>query len=121
LDNYFVIQSAGTRAYHLGERPHIGPQRVLKKNNIALDQEKRAEIVKYKTLSAYDYIIAMDSGQEDALKAYDNVYRLLTFAPPEAGSDVPDPYYDSHFDQVFELILSACKGLLAYIVQQEGF
>ena len=42
---------------------------------------------------------------------------LLRDIDPDApeGSDVPDPYYQDGFDDMFELIEAACRGLLAHL------
>lgn len=120
LSAHFQIESAGTSTYHIGERPHIGTQKVLQKNNVPLDRSKTAQRVIAHTIGTYDYIIAMDSGHESALKGKGFVRRLLDFAPQAKTRDVPDPYYDDNFDEVYDLVKAGCKGLLAYIRQKEG-
>ena len=117
LSNSFLIHSAGTHSYHLGERPHPGTRQVLKKNGIELDWRKRAERVDPETIGSYDYIIALDSSHAAALRSYHNVFLLLDFAAHTELLDVPDPYYDDNFDQVYDLVRAGCEGLLEHIMQ----
>ena len=42
---------------------------------------------------------------------------LLEFAPQLAMSDVPDPYFTGQFDEVYDLIAQACRGLLEQIIR----
>jgi protein-tyrosine-phosphatase len=38
---------------------------------------------------------------------------------PNAPIDVPDPYYEKNFDQVYDLIDDATTGLLQHIREKE--
>jgi len=45
--------------------------------------------------------------------------RLLDFAPNAPTRDVPDPYYDGRFAEVYTLVEQGCRGLLEHIIQAE--
>ena len=51
---------------------------------------------------------------------YPRLYRLLDFAEGSDVSDVPDPYYTGNFEYVYELVEEGCRGLLAFIREQEN-
>lgn len=120
LEDQFEVESAGTSSYHVGERPHRGTQEILQENQIPVDEKKRAEQIRHDNLAGYDYLIAMDSGHEAALKDEGNVRRLLEFSPEIGFSNVPDPYYDGNFQEVYELVKAGCEGLLEYIREKEN-
>jgi protein-tyrosine phosphatase len=45
---------------------------------------------------------------------------LLSFAPNLGTDEVPDPYYNGRFEEVYHMIETACRNLLTYIREQEG-
>lgn len=122
LGNKIAVDSAGTGAWHIGEVPHHGTQRILRKHGIAYSG--RARQVTPQDMSPTTYIIAMDSDNvRNLVRRYGEhpqLHRLLDFAQNTKKKDVPDPYYTSNFDVVYNLILDGCQGLLAEIVQKEG-
>ena len=120
LTDRFEIESAGTAAYHVGERPHIGTQRVLKQNNVPLAENKQAAAINRSTLHDVDHVIALDSGHVMELKKLKPVKRMLEFATGTHLMDVPEPYYEENFEEVFDLVADGCKGLLKHISDTEG-
>jgi protein-tyrosine phosphatase len=34
--------------------------------------------------------------------------------------DVPDPYFEDNFDEVFEIVRAGCAGLLEHITRERG-
>jgi protein-tyrosine phosphatase len=115
------VSSSGTNAYHVGEKPHVGTRAVLKKNGIPLNPVKRANQFSRQDLKDFDYILAADSTNVAAMPESDKIRRLLELYPDAGLMDVPDPYYEDNFDYVYDLITAACKNLLKYIVEAEGF
>src|SRR5689334_112391 len=59
LDSEIVVDSCGTGAWHIGEAPHTGTQRVLSKNGITYKHKAR-QLCEADFADA-DYLIAMDS------------------------------------------------------------
>ena len=121
LADRFVITSSGTGRWHVGEPPHIGTRLVLSEHKIEVGN-KRAQQLLADDFSTVDYIIAMDQQNIDDIQQYfgKEVRRLLDFAPQGYPHNVPDPYYEHNFDEVFNLVSSGCEGLLNFIIENEG-
>jgi len=117
----FIIASSGTGRWHVGEPPHIGTRLVLSEHNIEVGN-KRAQQLKYDDFENYDYLIAMDQENVEDVQYYfkQKLRRLLEFAPQGVPLNVPDPYYEHNFDEVFRLVNIGCAGLLDHIVETEG-
>ncbi|OIJ15969.1 protein tyrosine phosphatase [Anaerobacillus arseniciselenatis] len=120
LEKDFVIDSAGTGDWHIGNRPHDGTLKILKDNKV--DSENMlARQVKKEDLKQFDYIIAMDAenlGNLNRMKGYGEsgeINRLLDYIPESKVVDVPDPYFTGNFEEVYELVEEACKQLLTHI------
>lgn len=124
LSDRFEIDSAGTGGWHVGEPPHSGTQRVLARHNIST-AGMRARQVRSADIDQFDYILVMDRENLADLgrfhpRARERAKLLLSFAPELEVDEVPDPYYNGRFDEVYQLIETACRNLLAYIREREG-
>ena len=114
----FVIDSAGTTAYHVGEPPDERSQAHALRRGHDLSAQ-RARQVEPEDFRRFDWILAMDRGHLQALRrqapvlVHDRIRLLLDFAPGLAGRDVPDPYYSdaAMFDTVLGMIERACTAL----------
>ena len=117
----FNIASSGTGHWHLGEPPHIGTRLILSENKIEVGN-KRSQLLKKEDFQTFEYVIAMaKENVEDIQHIYkQKVKRILEFAPKGYTLDVPDPYYENNFEEVYKLVTAGCKGLLDYIIEQEG-
>ncbi len=120
LEKDFVIDSAGTGDWHIGNRPHDGTLKILRDNKV--DSENiLARQVKKEDLKQFDYIIAMDAenlGNLNRMKGYGEsgeINRLLDYIPETKVVDVPDPYFTGNFEEVYELVEDACEQLLTHI------
>jgi protein-tyrosine phosphatase len=75
-------------------------------------------------LRRFDYLIAMDDEHLEALQRLGDcdcvVARLLDFAPNQPIREVPDPYYDNTFPQVYDLVTAGAKGLLDHIRKEHA-
>jgi protein-tyrosine phosphatase len=123
LSTQVEADSAGLISFHAGEEPHSGTRRVLRERNIAYTHAARA--VRSADFSRFGYIIALDRGHlaelRDMARGSGARLALLMDYAPDAGTlDVPDPYYNGRFDEVYHLIEQGCRGLLADIVRSEG-
>jgi len=127
LSGRIHTDSAGTHAYHIGERPDVRASQAALKRGIDLSPQ-RARRVSEADFLEYDYVLAMDlSNYEDlaTLCPPDQIQKLklfLDFAVGLAEREVPDPYYGgtTGFERVLDLIEQAAAGLLADIRQQHG-
>ena len=115
------VDSAGTGAWHVGERPDPRSIETARDHGIDISHQ-RARQFRAADLEAYDLIFAMDSSN------YTNIMRMATTAGQEQKVDlilnlvepgrnvnVPDPYYggDSGFEKVYHMLDQACDCLIA--------
>lgn len=121
LSDRFLIESAGTGGWHVGERPDSRATMVASRYGVVLDS--RARQVVEEDLTRFDYLIAMDRDNLSVLERMvaesgaDPEVHLLREFDPEGGEEVPDPYYGgaSGFETVFEMVSRSCRGLLAHL------
>ena len=116
----FVVDSAGTGGWHVGEAPHPGSLSIAADHGIDIGDQRSRQVTAGE-LSDWDWVIAMDSSNRKNLLRMgadpDRTRLLLSFSPPGIDRDVPDPYYEGGFDRVYELIDVACENLLAFLTR----
>jgi len=123
-DERFVVDSAGTGAWHVGEPADGRARAVAQRHGIRLPS--RARQVRPADFEEFDVIVAMDGSNVADLERLqestggDAVVKLFREFDPEAPPhdlDVPDPYYggDDGFDRVFEMVDRAARGLKAHL------
>jgi protein-tyrosine phosphatase len=128
LSDRVHTDSAGTHAYHVGEVPDQRATEAAQRRGVDLTTQ-RARRVSPKDFEGFDYVLAMDSSNYDALLGIcrpEHTVKLrlfMEFAPGLGVEEVPDPYYGgvTGFERVLDLIEEAADGLLAEIRQQHGF
>ncbi|MET0284402.1 MAG: low molecular weight protein-tyrosine-phosphatase [Polyangiales bacterium] len=123
LERALTVDSAGTAAYHVGERPDRRTIATAKLHGVELPS--RARQFQRDDFARFDLVLAMDTNNRDDLLrlAPDDASRakvlLLRDFEPDAGPDasVPDPYYGDQagFEEVFAICQRACTGLLAHV------
>lgn len=125
LSEQFVIDSAGTAAWHIGKAPDERSQQFAKRRAYDLSGLQARQVANT-DYEQFDLILAMDESNLAKLRAAcpaQHLAKLKLFLDysdcPE--SEVPDPYYggDSGFDHVLDLIESASEGLLQSIVKKD--
>lgn len=117
----FSVKSAGTSAYHIGDKPD---SRTIKEGNKAGYDftGQYARQVLPTDFFEYDLILAMDRDNLTALKAMSptgatsQLRLLLDFHPDPSVQDVPDPYYGGQegFTRVITLVEDALDSLITY-------
>lgn len=121
---YFEIDSAGTHAYHIGNSPDQRSQQAAMDHGVDLSTQ-RARQVHESDFYYYDYIIAMDSDNLERLKSiqpsesHSKIELMLNYSKEHYGASVPDPYYEGKFDEVFEMLYSACTSFFESIVKKD--
>ena len=113
-----VVDSAGTGAWHVGNRPDPRSIEVAERHGIHLPGHARQ--VTEEDFRRFDRIVAMDRSNLRNLRALrpadaSTEPELLRDHDPEPGDgEVPDPYYggDEGFDRVYEMVLRSCEALL---------
>jgi protein-tyrosine phosphatase len=130
LDASFQIDSAGTAAYHVGERADPRTRATAEKRGVELPSVARR--FERGDFARFDYVLAMDSDNYDALlqladgeDEHAKVHLLRTFCAKSMADDeldVPDPYYGGArgFEDVFDICESACEGFLAHVRKEHG-
>ncbi len=124
-DEWIATDSAGTHGYHIGEPPDERARETALRRGIDLS-DLRARRVAREDFDLFDYILAMDQENYQALRAIcPPVHRgklrlFMDFAPDYGIREVPDPYYGGPrgFEQVFDLVEAAALGLLEDIRQR---
>lgn len=128
LEDVIEIDSAGTGDWHVGEPPDRRSQEVGRRRGMPLGG--RARQIQRGDFEHFTYVVAMDGSNRDALlrlapdePASRRVHLLRDFdsASPK-GSDVPDPYYGGPegFEEVFDICVAGCRGLLAHLRREHG-
>ena len=119
--NGFVVDSAGTGGWHVGEAPHPGSLSIAANHGIDIGAQRSRQVTAGE-LQHWDWVIAMDSSNRKNLLRMgadpERTRLLLSFSPPGIDRDVPDPYYEGGFDRVYELIDAACENLLAFLTRE---
>lgn len=119
------VDSAGTADYHVGDPPDKRARAAMKRNGMEIDALRGRQVVPY-DFDRFDLLLAMDqSNERDLLRiAPDNIKKgkvklMMSFASDATTMEVPDPYYgpDSGFDETFDLLNTACNGLLDAIAK----
>lgn len=113
-----VVDSAGTGAWHVGERPDPRSLEVAERHGIDLPGHARR--VTEEDFHRFDRIVAMDRSNLSDLESLrpadcDVVLELLRDHDPDPGDgEVPDPYYggDDGFDRVYHMVRRSCEALL---------
>ncbi|MCK5726809.1 MAG: low molecular weight phosphotyrosine protein phosphatase [Thiotrichaceae bacterium] len=119
----FIIDSAGTDAYHIGEDPDRRSQATALSRGIDMS-DQRSRIITNKDFVNFDYILAMDKNNYQKLRAkagskyLDKIHLFLDFSDDWSEREVPDPYYGGSmgFNRVFDMVESASQGLLQRIM-----
>jgi protein-tyrosine phosphatase len=122
LSDRIEADSAGTGAWHIGQQPHHGTRRMLRE--LGIEYTHAARQVRDADFTDFDYLIALDRGHLSELRhlarsAGAELALLMDFAPGAQTRDVPDPYYDGRFAEVYTLVEQGCRGLLEHIVKAE--
>ena len=120
LHDQWVVDSAGTAGYHVGEAPDPRTIKNAKKNGVDLSF-LRARRFLAGDFEKFDRIFVMDeSNYRDVCSLTNNpaylskVDLLLAISQPGKNLPVPDPYYgnENDFERTFNLISLACKQLV---------
>lgn len=123
LGSALHIDSAGTAAYHVGSAPDRRMQQAAARRSVDLSQ-LRARQVTPQDFSEFDYILAMDQSNLQALKrirpasARGHLGLFLALASQGGRAlEVPDPYYggEDGFERVLDMVDHGARAFLAYL------
>ncbi len=111
------VDSSGTGAWHVGEKPDQRSINVAKENSIDITHQRARQFSK-SDLDHFDVILTMDtSNYRNVLTHTDdsNKYKvkmIMNYLYPKENRSVPDPYYDGGFDYVYNLLDQACDRVI---------
>lgn len=116
----WIVDSAGTGNYHIGEKPHRLSQETALLNGIDIRSQQCRQFVK-QDMGRFDRIYVMDKDNYDEVKRISGadwdkkkVSLVLSELYPGEEREVPDPWYgtekDFHF--VFDLLEKACDAII---------
>lgn len=118
-----TIDSAGTHDYHVGDAPDLRAQRTALSHGFDISG-LRGRQVQDGDFDRFDYVLAMDSQNLNALKRraparhHAKIKLLLSFSRRYPNLDVPDPYYGGQqgFDLTLAMVEDAAEGLLKHLL-----
>ena len=119
LGNAWIIDSAGTHAYHIDEPPDLRSQQFALKRGVDLSAQRARKVVASDFVQ-FDLLLAMDDDNLALLKAAcppEHAHKLglfMRYATHSNSTIVPDPYYGGArgFDTVLDYIEDASDGLI---------
>ncbi len=116
----WMVDSAGTANYHVGEPPHRLSQKVAMLNGIDISHQRSRRFIKEDMLR-FDKIYVMDAENYIFIKQLseelwneNKVDLLLNELYPNENRDVPDPWYGTEegFHEVFAMLSEACEAII---------
>ncbi|MDH3988849.1 MAG: low molecular weight phosphotyrosine protein phosphatase, partial [Gammaproteobacteria bacterium] len=119
LDDIIHSDSAGTHAYHSGQKADRRARAAAERRGYSLE-DIRARPVTDMDFEGFDYILAMDLDNLEMLQHssddehHAKISLFLDFSTSAKGGEVPDPYYggSTGFERVLDLVEEASEGLL---------
>ena len=127
LSDHFVVDSAGTGSWHVGNKADPRMRAAAERRGIHLPS--RARQIELDDFSRFDLVLTMDSdnlrnvrslAKEAGNNATATIRPMLSYACSTELSDVPDPYYggEQGFEHVLDVLEDACSGLIEEIKPQ---
>ena len=116
----YLVDSAGTAAYHVGNKPDLRSIAVAKKYGIDLTNQRARQFQK-SDFHKFDIIYAMDTENytnicklADSIEDSNKVKLILNEITEGSNSSVPDPYYggDNGFENVYQMLDIACSKVM---------
>lgn len=118
---HWIVESAGTGNYHMGEAPHRLSQHVAKLNGVDICSQK-ARLYKKEMMQEYDKIYVMDNQNYNDVKRISGnlwdaskVDLILNEVHPGEDRDVEDPWFDNTepgFLKTYHEISEACDKII---------
>ena len=121
LTDQFLVDSAGTGGWHVGNPADRRMQAAARRRGIHLPS--RARQLELDDLESFDHLLAMaqDNLRDGSSMANElgprstaKIRLMLSHARRADMLEVPDPYYggDQGFEHVLDLLEDACEGLI---------
>ena len=121
LEKCFVVDSAGTGSWHIGNLPDQRMRLTALSRGIELTS--RARQIEENDLYEFDHILVMDKDNLHGVKSLirdkqdlvnSKIKLILSYSKDSQLDEVPDPYYGGQngFDKVLDLLDNAIDGLI---------
>jgi protein-tyrosine phosphatase len=116
----WVVESAGTESYHVGEAPHHFSQKVCREEGIDISGQ-RARRFTASDFDRYDKIYAMATDVYDEIKKIggakadmNKVALFLNELDLDCNASVPDPWYGTEegYRTVYDMIDKTCNAII---------
>jgi protein-tyrosine phosphatase len=125
LGDQFVVDSAGTGAWHEGERADPRMRAAAEQRGVTLASTARQ--VSKPDFRHFDHIFAMDASNLSTLRRLappehrEKIRLFRDFDPDAPGADVPDPYYGGHegFEEVLDIVTRTSRALLTALTEPD--
>ena len=125
IENFFVVDSAGTGGWHIGNLPDQRMRTTALSKGIELTS--RARQIEENDLYEFDHILVMDKDNLHAVKSLSKdqlnpvnskIKLILSYSKVSQLDEVPDPYYGGQngFDTVLDLLETAIDGLIDSLI-----
>ncbi len=125
LENFFVVDSAGTGSWHVGNLPDQRMRKTALSRGIELTS--RARQIEENDLYEFDHILVMDKDNLNAVKLLikddmqpinSNIKLILSYSKQSQLDEVPDPYYGGQngFDKVLDLLNDAIEEFIDSLI-----
>ena len=125
LENLFVVDSAGTGGWHVGNLADRRMREAALSRGIELTSRSRQ--IEDNDLYEFDHILVMDKDNLNAVKSLikDNTYPInskikliLSYSKKSQLNEVPDPYYGGQngFENVLDLLDDAIDELIDSLI-----
>lgn len=127
LSESILCDSAGTSSYHIGSPPDRRMSAAAAQK-LGIQLRGRARQLQRSDFHDFDLILAMDLENYENILSLDRnqqfehkVRLMCEFCSRHNLKEVPDPYYGGQegFNQVVDLLVDACEGLLEYVISQK--
>ncbi len=125
LENFFVVDSAGTGSWHVG---NLADPRMRETAHVrGIELNSRSRQIEENDLYEFDHILVMDKDNLHAVKSLikdhlhpvnSKIKLILSYSEKSDLEEVPDPYYGGQngFDKVLDLLNDAIDGLIDSLI-----
>lgn len=113
----WMVDSAGTSSWHIGHPPDERSIKIAEENGIDISMQKARQF-ETQDFNKFDKILVMDSSNYSNVKNIGNqensdmIELILNYVQPGMNMNVPDPYYNDNFHEVFQLLDEACDQIV---------
>lgn len=124
LGDQFLVDSAGTGSWHVGE--NADPRTLAILSELSIKHPSRARQVRVSDFDEFDHVYAMDeSHQRDMLRfsgaQSHKISLFLSHDPNAVRVDVPDPYYGGPADyrDMYAIVDQGVDAIIAKLLEHE--